>query len=251
MNYETIEVNIKQSICFIRFCNKKNNNMINNSMINECLHILKKNDSSNPFHIVVLEGLPKIFCLGADFDEIIKKNHPIESKKLYELWYLLSCGPFISLSNICSGRVNAGGIGFIAACDIVLANHDAQFSLSELLFNLFPACVLPFLIRRIGFQRSNYMTLMTKPITAKQALEWNLVDAISNNNDLLLHKHLLRLKYLSKNSIKNYKKYINELNNILLNSKNNAISTNHKLFSDSKNLEKISYYMNTGYFPWE
>nr|WP_269820011.1 enoyl-CoA hydratase-related protein [Bacillus velezensis] len=44
----------------------------------------------------------------------------------------------------CAGVANAGGIGFVAASDIVIADDTAVFSLSELLFGLFPAMVLPF-----------------------------------------------------------------------------------------------------------
>lgn len=95
---------------------------------------------------------------------------------MYDLWLRLATGPYVTISHV-RGKANAGGLGFVAASDIVLANETAQFSLSELLFGLYPACVLLFLIRRIGFQRAHYFTLMTQPISAKQACEWGLVDA--------------------------------------------------------------------------
>ena len=111
-----------------------------------------------------------------------------------------------------AGMANGGGVGFVAASDIVLADETAQFGLSELLFGLFPACVLPFLIRRIGFQKAHYLTLMTQPISAQQAQTWGLVDACAKRSDSLLRKHLLRLSRLSKASIRRYKKYIRDLN---------------------------------------
>ena len=88
------------------------------------------------------------------------------------------------------GKANAGGIGFVAACDIVLADSAAVFSLSELLFGLMPACVLPFLVRRIGFAKANAMTLSTQPVGVQVAREWGLVDAFEENSDNLLRKHL-------------------------------------------------------------
>src|SRR5439155_22787849 len=94
---------------------------------------------------------------------------------LYDLLLQLETGSYITLSHV-QGKANAGGIDIVAACDIVLADHAAQFSLSELLFGLFPACVLPFLIRRVGFQKAHYMTLMTQPISAQRAHTWGLVD---------------------------------------------------------------------------
>jgi len=62
------------------------------------------------------------------------------------LWLRLATVRTVTISHV-RGKANAGGIGFVAASDIVLADETAQFSLSELLFGLYPACVLPFLIR--------------------------------------------------------------------------------------------------------
>jgi polyketide biosynthesis enoyl-CoA hydratase PksH len=83
------------------------------------------------------------------------------------------------------GTSNAGGTGFVAASDIVIADNTAQFSLSELLFGLYPACVLPFLTKRIGFRKAHYLTLMTNPISVQQANAWNLVDAYEENSSLI------------------------------------------------------------------
>jgi len=46
------------------------------------------------------------------------------------------------------GQVNAGGIGLVTASDIVISSQQATYGLSEALFGLLPACVMPFLIRR-------------------------------------------------------------------------------------------------------
>ncbi len=126
-----------------------------------------------------------------------------------------------------------------------------MFSLSELLFGLMPACVLPFLIHRIGFSRAHYMTLMTQPVSAKQAQIWGLVDALEENSVNLLRKHLLRLRRLSKTGITRYKRYMNDLNDILKASKPKALEANKEVFSDPDNLEKITRFVKTGKFPWE
>ncbi|MCY9123483.1 enoyl-CoA hydratase-related protein, partial [Bacillus inaquosorum] len=149
------------------------------------------------------------------------------------------------------GRVNAGGIGFVAASDIVLAERSAQFSLSELLFGVFPAAVLPFLIRRMGVAKANYLTIMTKSITAEQADAWGLVDAYEDNSQSLLRKHLLRLKPLTKRAIVRYKQYIHQLYIPLQEAKSLAVEANKEMFSDTQNLSGIFRYIETGKFPWE
>lgn len=76
------------------------------------------------------------------------------------------------------GKVNAGGIGLVAGSDLVVADNEASFALSELLFGLLPAMVLPFLIQRVGLQRAKLLALTTQPIQAAEAQRWGLVDEI-------------------------------------------------------------------------
>ncbi len=251
--YETIKVRFEEDICYLQIYRPEANNTINDRLIEECAHVLNLCEDSAK--IVVLEGLPEVFCFGADFQGI-QKNSEIEHKQkqspepLYDLWLQLVSGSYITIAHV-RGKVNAGGIGFVAACDIVLAEEKAMFSLSELLFGLMPACVLPFLIRRMGFSKSHYMTLMTQPVSANQAQIWGLVDACEENSESLLRKHLLRLRRLSKTGVLRYKRYMNTLNNFLTASKPKALEANLEVFSDLENLEKIARYVKTGKFPWE
>lgn len=253
MSYETINVKFQGTVCFIQFNRPDDNNTINGRLIEECSEVLDTCGQSA--NIVVLSGLPEVFCLGVDFKEIQsgtgnKEKNAGDPGPLYDLWMKLATGPYITISHV-RGKANAGGIGFIAASDIVIAAEDAQFSLSELLFGLLPACVMPFLIRRIGFQKAQYMTLLTRSFSAREAYEWGMVDACDERSEELLRKHLIRLKYLSKTSIVRYKRFMNGLDASLTQKKELALETNREVFSDEHNIERICRYVETGQFPWE
>lgn len=253
MNYQTINVKFSEPICFIQINRPEANNTINDLLIKEFSQVLKICDQSTT--VVVIEGLPEVFCFGADFQDMCKEakngnQYKNNSESLYNLWLKMITSSFVIISCV-RGKVNAGGIGFIAASDIVIADQTAQFSLSELLFGLFPACVMPFLIRKIGFQKANYMTLMTQPIQIQQAFSWGLVDAYDTKSESLLRKHLLRLKYLSKNAIFQYKQYMNKLYDLPTQAKTSAVLANIKVFSDTNTLKGICRYVETGQFPWE
>jgi polyketide biosynthesis enoyl-CoA hydratase PksH len=184
-------------------------------------------------------------------DELAAGSKPDgDPEALYDLWLRLATGPFVTIAHV-RGRANAGGIGFVAASDIVLADEGARFSLSELLFGLYPACVLPFLVRRVGFQRAHYLTLTTQPITARQACEWGLVDAIDEQGHTALRRHLQRLRRLSKPAIRRYKTYMRGLERQLVDSRALAVQGNREIFGDAHNLQAISHYVATGVFPWE
>lgn len=251
--YQTIQVEAQPPVCTVRFHRPEARNTINDQLIEECRQVVAAMDPS--ITILVIEGSPEVFCFGADFQQI----HRVQAEgvrsgqdpgPLYDLWLQLACGPFISVAHV-RGQANAGGIGFVAACDIVLAETAAVFSLSELLFGLYPACVLPYLVRRIGLQKAHYMTLTTQPVSAGQARQWGLVDACEPDSKDLLRRHLLRLRRLSKPAIARYKEYMGRLDDSLLRARAHALAGNREVFSDDQNLRLISRYVQTGLFPWE
>ena len=252
MNYQTIKVRFQEPVCFLQFHRPEANNTISDRLIEECHHALALCEES--ITVVVLEGLPEVFCFGADFQGIHAAMAGGQQTKqspepLYDLWLKLATGPYITISHV-RGKANAGGVGFVAASDIVLADQTAQFSLSELLFGLFPAIVMPFLIRRIGFQKAHYLTLMTQPVPVQQAHVWGLVDAYDAQSESLLRRHLLRIRRLSKIGILRYKRYMSRLYDLLFQSKSLAVAANREVFSDPHNLEWIYRYVETGQFPW-
>ncbi len=253
MTYETLKVEFQESVCFLQIHRPEYRNAISGQLIAECNDVLSVCEESAT--VVVLSGSPEVFCFGADFKTIAgaSKTAPEQDDgpgAMYDLWLRMATGPYVTISHV-RGQANAGGVGFVAASDIVLADESAQFSLSELLFGLYPACVLPFLIRRIGFQKANYLTLMTQPISAKQACEWGLVDAVDPQSEVLLRRHLQRLRRLSKTAIRRYKNYMSRISMPLRDLKSTAVAGNLEVFSDAGNLQAITRYVEHGVFPWE
>lgn len=251
--YETIKVEFQESVCLLQIDRPEAKNAINAQLIAECNAVLAACEESAT--VLVLSGSPEVFCFGADFKAIADGSRSSDEQDdgpgpMYDLWLRMATGPYVTISHV-RGQANAGGVGFVAASDIVLADESAQFSLSELLFGLYPACVLPFLIRRIGFQKANYLTLTTQPISAKQALEWGLVDAVDANSEVLLRRYLQRLRRLSKTAIRRYKTYMSQTGLPLHDLKPAALAANVEVFSDADNLLAITRYVERGVFPWE
>ncbi len=84
-----------------------------------------------------------------------------------------------------SGDVRAGGVGLVCACDIVCATHEATFSLSEVLFGLVPANVLPYLLGlRVPPGKARYLALTTRQITADEAFALGIVDELADRGDM-------------------------------------------------------------------
>lgn len=256
--YETLRVRHEGTVCFVQLYRPEANNTINARLVAELGDLLRRLDDS--VTVIVLEGLPEVFCFGMDFAWIRQLANDVHAgaaglampdpAALYDLWTQLMTGPFVVLSLV-RGKVNAGGVGFVAASDIVIADDSASFSLSELLFGLMPACVLPFLEQRVGRQRAHYMTLMTQAVGAAQALSWGLVDACDADGDALLRRHLLRLRRLSKQGVARYKRFRNGLSGVPQADREAALAANRLVFNDPVNVASIVRYVETGAFPWE
>ncbi len=250
--YDTVRTWRNGNVCHLQLHRPDVNNAINPRLVEECHAVLDECESWAS--VFVLEGLPGVFCLGADLRglrqaaEAGAPDH--DPKALYALWLRLAQGPFVSVAHV-RGKANAGGVGFAAACDLVLCEEGASFSLSELLFGLVPACVLPFLIRRIGPARAHALTLMTQPISGAQAQSWGLVDGCVNDSDRLLRTHLLRLRLLPKDGIQRHKRYMAALDDFLRSAEGAAVACNSEVFADPGNLSKIDRYLATGEFPWQ
>lgn len=250
MKYGTIKVSYKNEICFIQMHRPEAQNAINAQMVMEFSHVLE--ECEQKARVVIVEGLPEIFCFGADFGELSNDISAADDgpQALYDVWLKLARGSFISIAHV-RGRVNAGGIGFVAACDLVIADEKSVFSLSELLFGLLPAFVMPFLARRVGIQKASYLTITTAPITCGQAESWGLVDQMGENSETLIKRQLVRLSRISKNAIARHKTYVNQIDESLTKVRELAVATNQAVFSDPENLAYIKRYKQTGKFPWE
>ncbi len=259
MKYETILVKETLGGITITFNRLSKRNSINECFLKELNDVLNSAEKDPSCRLVVLEGQKGFFCTGMDFEEFInirtdidedyKDNSP--SNNLFmETIKRLTLSPKVIISKV-DGQVMAGGIGITAASDLVIATPDSQFSLSEALWGLLPSMVLPYLIRRIGFQKAYSMTLTTLPVYSQEAYDMSLVDIISETPDESIRRLWLRLMRLDETTIKNMKNYFRKLWMITSEVEENAVSETKRLLAlpDVKN--NITNFVKFQKFPWE
>ncbi|NEP57565.1 MAG: enoyl-CoA hydratase/isomerase [Symploca sp. SIO2G7] len=252
MEYKTLKINHQSAVQRIQIYRPEANNSINSQLTQELFSALQFAEAEETVKIVILEGLPDVFCTGMDFQELVE-GKDIDSEAgahgYYNILKHMSQSSKVIVSFV-RGKVQAGGVGFVAASDLVIADETATFVLSELLFGLLPACVLPFLIRRVGFQKAYRLSLTTQPISALDAYKWGLIDEYGNDNKLL-NQYIRRLKCLPPSGVKELKNYMNQLWIIQQETQSLAVSTISKLLADSNVQEKIQRYRREGLLPWQ
>ena len=134
--------------------------------------------------IVVTGAGSKAFCAGADLQSA-KAFTTDYSEPLGHLAQLLrvvnaSCVPLIARVN---GACMAGGMGLLSMCDMAVAARHAVFGLPEVKVGVFPAQVLSVLQHLIPKRVLAEMCLTGEPISALQALEFNLVNYVQTEDE--------------------------------------------------------------------
>ncbi len=255
MEYKTIKINEKRGVLTAQIYRPDANNSINNLLLDELLDVLKTSEDNDSIKVMVIKGLPDLFCTGMDFqaftDEINSDAQTsMEANHYYSLLSGLAESSKIVVSYV-EGRVNAGGMGIVAASDIVIAGKNAAFSLSEALFGLIPACVLPFLIRRIGYQKAYWLTISAQSITADRAYEIGLVDEYSDNIQDSLRKYLVKLLRIDPQTTQRIKTYMKKLWIINEETQKTAVDQLSDLTAEARVRENIKNYVEKGVFPWQ
>ena len=171
-------------------------NSIDSTLIRELGAALDLAEQSADCRTVVLQGAPGLFCTGMDFEEVTahadaQASETIRISEYLSLLKRFTLSPKVIVSRL-DGKVIAGGTGLVAASDLVLSTKRTEFSLSEALWGLLPCCVLPFLMRRVGFQKAYSMTLTTRSLSATEAHAIHLVDELTNDLDESLRKQFVK-----------------------------------------------------------
>ncbi len=254
-NYDTILLKESDNIITITINRSRNRNSINNTFVKELLEVLEEIRNNPIVKIVVIEGQDSYFCTGMDFEELTTNESNKDIHKQFTETYMkilntFSLYPKIIIS-IVDGQVIAGGVGIAAASDLVIATPRSEFSLPEALWGLLPSMVIPYLIRRTGFQKAYRMTLTTQAISAKVALEINLIDELTDKPDESIRRLALRIGRIDEETIINMKAYFGKMWIINEEIAKIAIAETTRLLSENKVRDNITNFVKYKKFPWE
>jgi len=153
-------------------------NVMSPTLTRDIGSVLKWFDDEPSLWVVVVTGVGRAFCAGADLkawnqDQQGHMSNEQESThaNIHGFGSIsrrhTSCKPMIAAVN---GSAYGGGVEIILNCDIVVASEDAKFALSEVTRGV--AAVqgaIPRLSRIAGHQLASEMLLTGKPISASEA----------------------------------------------------------------------------------
>jgi methylglutaconyl-CoA hydratase len=180
-NYNTIQVEEYDRVAFLNLNRPTVRNAINNQLVDdlhEVFDMIAKHDS---IRCVVMTGNGEAFCAGADLKWLGEVAHYSytqnyeESLKLADLMYKIHEFPKPVIARV-NGHAVGGGVGFMLASDIVIADEKAKFGLSEVSIGIIPAAIAPFVMNRIGETKAREYFLTGERIDAKEAKAIGLIN---------------------------------------------------------------------------
>ncbi|MCK9424131.1 MAG: enoyl-CoA hydratase-related protein [Bacteroidales bacterium] len=177
--YKTIETTLEKGVFTIWLNRPEVHNAFDITMLRELIDCFETLDPST--FCIILRGRGKSFCAGADLNWMkavsqnsFEQNYQ-ESLLLSKCFYTIYTCSRPTLAVI-HGVALGGANGLFSACDIAYCTDDATFSLSEVKIGIVPACISPYLIKRVGESGARELMLTGRRIKGKEAEHFRLVN---------------------------------------------------------------------------
>ncbi|MDD9731688.1 crotonase/enoyl-CoA hydratase family protein [Mameliella sp. AT18] len=184
MSFETIRVTRdERGIATVTLARPEKHNAMNAQMIGELTEAAKALAEDSSVRAVILTGEGRSFCAGGDLGWMRAQAEQDRAGKMQEAGSLAGMlGLWNALPKPVIGQVQGaaygGGIGLIAVCDIVIAEENTRFALTETRLGLIPATIGPFVVRRMGEAFARQVFFTARPFDAAFLMRAGLVARI-------------------------------------------------------------------------
>ena len=140
-------------------------------------------DAADRPRVIVLTGAGSDFCSGADLAELeaIAEMGPEASLddagRMGDLFLAMRHHPLPIVAAV-RGRALAGGCGLASACDLIVADAEAEFGFPEVHLGFVPAMVMTMLRRKVVEGRAFELVTRGDRISAPEAHRIGLVNRV-------------------------------------------------------------------------
>jgi len=138
---------------------------------------------SSHVRVLILQGEGDFFCAGGDLNwmksalqKTVKENEEDARTLAGMITAIDECA--VPVITIVKGGAFGGGVGLVAASDIVIAEDTALFSLSEVKLGLIPATIGPLVMRKIGVGEARRFYLTGMRFSAQEAKSMHLIHEV-------------------------------------------------------------------------
>lgn len=179
MSHQHILVETKGRVGIIRLNRPQALNALNAALITEVNAAIDAFEADDNIGCMVLTGNEKAFAAGADIKEMADTSAmEMLTRDQFARWDRIRKikKPIIAAV---SGFALGGGCELAMTCDMIIASETARFGQPEINIGVMPgAGGTQRLTRAVGKVKAMEMVLTGRMITAEEALQWGLVNAV-------------------------------------------------------------------------
>ena len=180
MQYSMLEVAFAGHVATVTLNRPEVRNAFNETTIGELTDVFGRLESHDEVRAIVLAANGPAFCAGADLNWMKKmatfsdEENRVDARRLADMLSAIYCASKPVVARV-SGDAYAGGVGLVAASDIVVAVDSARFCLSEARLGLIAATIAPYVVRALGERASRRYFTTAEPFDCATALRLGLV----------------------------------------------------------------------------
>lgn len=215
---QTIEVDITGQLATVWLNRPDMRNAFNELTIAELTQAFRDLGGNAHVRAIVLAARGPAFCAGADLNWMKKmagytrEENLADAAQLAEMLRTIYTCPKPVVAKV-QGDCYAGGMGLVAACDIVIAAEQANFCLSEVKLGLIPATISPYVIRGMGENAARRYFLTAERLSAQEAHRIGFVHALASLEtlDAMTADIVKALATNSPNAVKEAKRLVQDV----------------------------------------
>ncbi len=164
----------QDAVAILTLDSPHNRNALSRRLVAELVGAIERAEADRSVRAVLLRSADRVFCSGADLSEASQGASEDGPRAILDVQrrILASTKPYVARL---AGPVRAGGIGIVAAADIVVAAEDATFALSEVRLGLAPAVISLTVLPRLTPRAASLAALGGEVFTGADAVSMGLV----------------------------------------------------------------------------
>ena len=171
---ELVHYDLADGVATITLDSPHNRNALSRQLVTELFDRLDQAEADGDARVVLIRSADRVFCSGADLAEAAEGGMEDGARALVALQRRI-VGHSLPVVTRLAGPVRAGGLGIVAASDIVICSDDVTFAFTEVRLALTPAVISLTVLPRLT-QRAAADTFLTgRSFGADEAAAMGLV----------------------------------------------------------------------------
>ena len=179
-----LSIEARGPVLWLTITREERRNAMSHGVLASLTLAIRAAQSQRSIRAIVLTGAGiKAFCAGADLQSAnaFTTDYSEPHGHLAQLLRVAKASTVPLIARV-NGACMAGGMGLMSMCDLAVAARHAVFGLPEVKVGVFPAQVLSVLQHLIPRRKLAEMCLTGEPITSQQALDYGLVNYLSDED---------------------------------------------------------------------